>query len=438
MLRRIAMIAVLAAVGMSLTACHNNKVKNPLAQVDSKQPEKVLFDRALTAMHQRKYDVARLSLQTLINTYPESEFVARAKLGIGDSWYAEGGTAALAQAENEYKDFIIFYPQMTKECSEAQSKIADIHYRAMEKADRDFTHAKRAEEEYRTMLLNYPDTDKKLLDMSRKRLLEVQEVLAEREYRIGRFYFVRQSYNAAIARLQSMVDAYPLYSRADDALFMVGQSYEAEANMIRNVTRLKEQTKAKLIKDAEDKAAEAYARIVTRYPAMDRANEARNRLKALDKVVPKPTEEAIAQNKKEEASRGQVGRIGGVMDRFRKRPNVSIASAATYGEPTLVDPKPTDAATLTRRTAEQITGISQGGEGVVNAEQMKDGKIPEAGEVPRSKDDPDKPAAPPAQLNEAANSSSSVDTQDKSAPVDNSASTSKPKKKKGLRRLIPF
>src|SRR5512140_2531001 len=102
MFRRIAMIAVLAAVGMSLIACHNNNVKNPLADVDSKQPEKVLYDRAMNAMHQRKYDVARLSLQTLINTYPESSFVARAKLSVGDAWYNEGGTAALAQAENEY------------------------------------------------------------------------------------------------------------------------------------------------------------------------------------------------------------------------------------------------------------------------------------------------------------------------------------------------
>ena len=42
---------------------------------------------------------ARILLQTLINAYPDSEYIARAKLAVGDSWYAEGGSAALAQAE---------------------------------------------------------------------------------------------------------------------------------------------------------------------------------------------------------------------------------------------------------------------------------------------------------------------------------------------------
>lgn len=436
MFRRIAMVLVLTAVVLSLAACHNKNVKNPLAEVDSKQPDKVLFDRAMEAMHQRRYDVARLSLQTLINTYPESEFVARAKLSIADSWYYEGGAAALAQAENEYIDFCTFFPTM-KECAEAQLKIADIHYKALEKPDRDYTHAKRAEDEYRKMLLQYPDSDKKLLETARLRLLEVQEVLAEREYRIGKFYFARQSYNASIARLQTMVDAYPLYSQADDALFMIGQAYEAEIASVRGITKLNEQIKARMIKDFEQKATEAYSRIVTRYPAMDRYESARNRLKALDQVVPKPTEEAIAQNKKEQAGRGQVGRFGHVFGNFKKHPNETISTATKYGEPSLVNPKSTDASALTRHVAETIIGTPAGGTTEVKADVVKDGPIPEGTAPPRSKDDADKPAPAPSQVNEAANASSTSASADTSTASDKQDSTSK-KKKKGLRKLIPF
>jgi outer membrane protein assembly factor BamD len=61
----------------------------------------VLFDKAMEAMKHNRFDVARMTLQTLINTYPDSEFIARAKLAVGDSWYAEGGTASLAQAEQD-------------------------------------------------------------------------------------------------------------------------------------------------------------------------------------------------------------------------------------------------------------------------------------------------------------------------------------------------
>ena len=101
MLRKIVFSIMLATL-MLVAGCRHAKVQNPIANVDSKQPDKVLYDRAMDAMKHGKYTVARTLLETLINTYPDSEFIARAKLSVGDSWYAEGGTAALQQAEAEY------------------------------------------------------------------------------------------------------------------------------------------------------------------------------------------------------------------------------------------------------------------------------------------------------------------------------------------------
>src|SRR6202034_2702015 len=132
MSRRITQMIVLGTLLLIAVGCTNKKAVNPLANVGSKQPDKVLFDKAMDAMHHNRFDVARLTLQTLINTYPDSEFVARAKLAVGDSWYAEGGTAALAQAEQEYDDFETFFPNMP-EAAEAQVKIANIHYRSEER-----------------------------------------------------------------------------------------------------------------------------------------------------------------------------------------------------------------------------------------------------------------------------------------------------------------
>src|SRR3977135_3632364 len=208
MSRRIPVILLFGVLAFAV-GCTNKKVNNPLSNVGSKQPDKVLFDKAMDAMKHNRFDVARITLQTLINTYPDSEFIARAKLAVGDSWYAEGGTASLAQAEQEYRDFITFFPNMP-EAAEAQLKIANIQYQQMEKPDRDYTHAKRAEDEYRNLILQFPDS--KLVPEAKQRLLQVQEVLADREFGIGRFYFLRQSYPASIARLTSLVEKYPLYS----------------------------------------------------------------------------------------------------------------------------------------------------------------------------------------------------------------------------------
>ncbi len=154
MSRRIPVIFLLGVLAFAV-GCTNKKVNNPLSNVGSKQPDKVLFDRAMDAMKHNRFDVARITLQTLINTYPDSEYIARAKLAVADSWYAEGGATSLTQAEIEYKDFETFFPNMP-EAAEAQLKIANIHYQQMEKPDRDYTHAMRAEEEYRQLILQYP------------------------------------------------------------------------------------------------------------------------------------------------------------------------------------------------------------------------------------------------------------------------------------------
>src|ERR1700761_7531014 len=119
MSRRVSITAVLGILLIITSACTNKKSVNPLANVGSKQPDKVLFDRAMDAMKHNRFDVARITLQTLINTYPDSEFIARAKLAVADSWYAEGDGTSLTQAEIEYKDFETFFPNMP-EAAEAQ------------------------------------------------------------------------------------------------------------------------------------------------------------------------------------------------------------------------------------------------------------------------------------------------------------------------------
>lgn len=346
-------IVVLLVLLLALTvACTNKKSVNPLANVGSKQPDKVLFDRAMDAMKHNRFDVARMTLQTLINTYPDSEFIARAKLGVADSWYAEGGTTALQQAEIEYKDFKTFFPNMP-EAAEAQLKVANIHYEEMEKPDRDFTHAMRAEDEYRALIQEYPDS--KLVPKAKQRLREVQEVLAQREYQIGRFYYLRQAYPAAIARLKTLVDRYPLFSGADDTLYLLGQSYEGEVNTVRKNARLNEVIKTRMIEELTKDATEAYSRIITRYPAMDRALDAKARLEYLHQPVPRPTKAALEQNKKEMASRQEATFMSSLVGNLEKHPPVDKASHV--GDPTMVDPEPM----TPLKVVQQMTNAARGG-----------------------------------------------------------------------------
>ncbi len=137
-----------------------------------------------------------MTLQTLINTYPDSEYIARAKLAVADSWYAEGWFDRNAAGRNRIQRFPYLLSEYARRAAEAQLKVANIHYQEMEKPDRDYTHAMRAEEEYRSLIQEYPDS--KLVPEAKQRLREVQEVLADREFGIGRFYFLRMAYPAAM------------------------------------------------------------------------------------------------------------------------------------------------------------------------------------------------------------------------------------------------
>ena len=385
MMRRTSIIAFLGLLLTLTVACTNKKSVNPLANVGSKQPDKVLFDRAMDAMKHNRFDVSRMTLQTLINTYPDSEFIARAKLAVADSWYAEGGTTAMQQAEIEYKDFRTFFPNMA-EAAEAQLKVANIHYQEMEKADRDYTHAMRAEEEYRSLIQEYPDS--KLVPQAKQRLREVQEVLAQREYNIGRFYYLRQAYPAAIARLKTLVDRYPLYSGADETLYLLGLSYEGEIDVIRKNGRMNEVGKGKMIEQLTKEASDAYDKIIKRYPAMDRALDAKARLEALHQPVPRPTRAALELNKKEVASRHEAGLMSNMLGNFEKHPDVARASG--IGEPTMVDPAPTNPGDVVRKVA----SAAAAGDNKVGVETI-DGKIAPNQEAPRS-DNPTPPEPPTA------------------------------------------
>lgn len=303
-----------------------------LASVASNQPDKELFDRAMIAMKKGKFDIARLDLQTLLNTYPDSEYQMRAKLAIGDTWYKEGGTAAMQQAEEEYKDFITFFPDKP-EAAEAQMKVADIYYKQMEKPDRDPTNAIRAQEEYRAMVLQYPDSS--LIPQAKQRLREVQEVLGDHEFDIGSFYQTRMNYAASTARLQSVIDTYPLYSRVDEALLDVGDAYTAQARNIANM-RLDPAAKERLEKLFRNRAAQAYDRVVLEYPMAPHADDARDRLEAMNMPVPQPTQEQIANSAAIEQSRAPVDLKYKAFLLITARP--STVQAARVGEPSLSNP----------------------------------------------------------------------------------------------------
>jgi len=293
---------------------HRKKKVNKSTSADNNaQPDKILYDRAIDDIKHGKQEVGRLNMQTLINTYPDSEYLAKAKLAIADSYYKEGGTSNLALAISGYKDFIVFFPFLP-EATYAQMQVAMAHYKQMEKPDRDRTHARAAEDEFQTFLQKYPNDP--LAPQAQQHLREVQEVLAEGEYRIGYYYFVKGDKRAAAARLLAVTNRYPLYSKSDRALWMMGDILEKSEH--------------------KEVAALYYGKIVKNYPLSAMVPGAKDKLKAFGAPVPQADPTAVAwMTAEQNAPRPHTSLVKKPLALVSNGPKGELFTAARNGTPNL-------------------------------------------------------------------------------------------------------
>src|SRR6202041_3070890 len=179
---------------------------------ESAEPDKVLYDRAMLSVKKARYTEARLDFQTLINTYPDSEYLAKA-------------------AEDEFRAFLLKYPQSS--------------------------YVPQAEQSLRN----------------------VQEILADGEFGIAKFYYVKKDYRASAARLVEVTGRYPLYSGSDEALWMLGDVYQRARQAVKNEDEKNHWA---------DLAAKCYSRIVQDYPSSTLGGSAKERLKSMNLPVPAP------------------------------------------------------------------------------------------------------------------------------------------------------
>ncbi len=306
-------ILLTCAVQCDAQLLHKKKVNKSTSADNNAEPDKVLYDRAMEDIKHGRQEIGRLNLQTLINTYPDSEYLAKAKLGIADSYYKEAGTANMAQAIQAYKDFIVFFPFLP-EAPYAQLQTANAHYKQMQKPDRDRTEARAAEDEYQIFLQKYPNDP--LAGKAQQQLRDVQEVLAEGDYRIGYYYYVKGDKRAAGSRLTALTQRYPLYSKADHALWMLADLYETS--------------------EKRDIATRYYADIVKNYPKSALVADAKYKLKAFGVPIPQPDPSAMAlMIANQNAPRAKTPLYKRPLDLLSSSPKDELYTSARVGTPTM-------------------------------------------------------------------------------------------------------
>lgn len=263
--------------------------------------DRVLFEEAAKEVRKGSYDTGRLLFATIINTYPDSPFLALAKLAIADSFFLEGTTSALIQAAQAYQDWLTFFPTDPL-ADDAMLKVAESEMRQMGLSDRDISHAKKAEQRLKVLLQQYPKSS--LRPIAEDRLRETQENLAMHNLGIARYYWdvrfkgQKGGLKGAQSRLKENIERYPCFSYNDEVLFRLAATYQAE--------------------EEPDEAAKYYQQLVSGFPDSEFNEKAREQLTIIGAPIPeKGTPNPCTQRK-------NVTFMGNLMQQVSGRADVTV------------------------------------------------------------------------------------------------------------------
>ncbi len=238
--------------------------------------DRELFEEAVRQTRKSSYDTARLLFQTIVTTYTESPFLPLAKLAIADTFYREGTTSALIQAGASYRDWLTFFPTHVL-ADDVMLKMAEAEMRQMGLPSRSTEHARKAEQQLKVVLQQFPATT--LRPEVNKRLTEVQENLAMHDLDVATFYYQKftlgtaNNPKGAQSRLREIVEKYPNFSYTDQVLHDLARTY--------------------LDEEEPDEAAKYYARLMREFPNSRYAEKAGEELDKIGVARPSPDPEAL-------------------------------------------------------------------------------------------------------------------------------------------------
>jgi outer membrane protein assembly factor BamD len=225
---------------------------------DAANPDRFLYDRGLEALKERKWIDAREYFRQVVDNYPGSVLRADAKLGVGDSYLGEKSAESLVLADNEFREFLTFYPTHAR-ADYAQFKLAMSFFEQMRAPDRDQTSTRDALRELQLFIDRFPNSP--LMPEARQRYREARDRLSEHNFRVGLLYYRLQVNSGALSRFQEVLKEDPEYTGRDQVYFYLAELYRRA--------------------DKKDEALPYYERLVKEFVESEYLERAKERIEEL-------------------------------------------------------------------------------------------------------------------------------------------------------------
>lgn len=228
-------LTLIAILGIALTGCRHwfgggnraggggssatKAMRSSFDPALMKMPKEQVFQLGEDQFAKKKYQRARQYYSHVYETFPNDPLGRRSLLRVADTYYQQGDPVNLVEAQYKYRDFINRYPGSDR-ADYAMMQIAMCSYKQMERPDRDQQKTREALDKFNDVLKTYPRSPLRP-DMD-KRQQEVLDRLASHDHIIARYYIKRRSFNAAVQRLNGIVEIYPNYSGRDAVFYDLG------------------------------------------------------------------------------------------------------------------------------------------------------------------------------------------------------------------------
>lgn len=254
-------VTILVLVAVIAAGCHsggNRRVRPTVDPALLNLTKEEAFSRGETALEKKRWQRARTYFQHVYENFPNDPLGRRSLLKVADSYFRQGDPVNLVEAQYKYRDFLNRYPG-SESADYAMFQIANVSYKQMERPDRDQVKTKEAIQKFQEMLAAYPGST--LKSEAETKMKEAYNRLAKHEHIVARFYMRRKSWEAAVNRLNALVDTYPSYTARDETFLDLGNS----------LAQLGRKGEARLY----------YERVVSEFPESPSAAEAKQKLQGM-------------------------------------------------------------------------------------------------------------------------------------------------------------
>jgi len=223
------MMPLVVGVMISVTGCSSSddsEERARLANMGSQQ----MYDHAKRSMSVGNFGQAATTLSELDSRYPFGPLSNQVQLDLIYSYYKSGKIdETLATIDRFIRlnpnhsdvDYAYYMRGLTNMESDANlfQEMMQI-----DRSDRDPTKAREAFEDFRRLILQYPDS-KYAVD-AKKRMMFIKQRLAKYEIAIARFYMRREAYVAAANRGRYVLENYSNTDQVQEALEIMVSSYD--------------------------------------------------------------------------------------------------------------------------------------------------------------------------------------------------------------------